>query len=149
MKLVMQRVLSASVDVNQKKISSIGRGLLVFVGLASTDTDENIDMAWFVKKCVKLRVFEDEVGKMNRSLLDMGLEILIVSQFTLCADVRSGNRPSFTTALHPEKAEKLYENFCEAVGAEIGANKVKKGQFGAEMKVSLVNDGPVTFYVEK
>ena len=143
MKLVVQRVSNAKVDVDGKTVGSIGKGFLVLCGITHTDTEKEADYL-----AGKLRVFEDENGKMNLALKDVGGELLIISQFTLYADtVSSGNRPSFIDAARPEKAEPLYEYFlkkCEEFGI-----KVQKGIFGADMKVSLLNDGPVTIILEK
>ncbi len=146
MKLVVQRVSNAKVDVDGKTVGSIGKGFLVLCGITHTDTEKEAD--YLAGKLCKLRVFEDENGKMNLALKDVGGELLIISQFTLYADtVSSGNRPSFIDAARPEKAEPLYEYFlkkCEEFGI-----KVQKGIFGADMKVSLLNDGPVTIILEK
>lgn len=146
MKLVIQRVKNASVKVDEKIVGEIEKGFLVLIGIKVGDTKQQAD--YLVKKVCNLRVFEDENGKMNLSLKDVGGELLIISQFTLYADtMSSGNRPSFIAAARPEKAEPLYEYFLEKCRQE--NIKVEKGIFGADMKVSLVNDGPVTIILEK
>lgn len=141
MKAVIQRVENASVTVGGRETGSCKNGFLVLVGAAQGDTAD--DALILAKKTVSLRVFSDSDGKMNRSIADVGGEILAVSQFTLCADVKKGNRPSFTGALEPEKAKELYEIYCKEL-EKLGVRKVATGIFGADMKVSLVNDGPVT-----
>jgi D-tyrosyl-tRNA(Tyr) deacylase len=143
-KAVVQRVKRASVVVDGKTVSSIGPGLAVLLGVAQSD--EEAQALELSRKCVELRVFEDAVGKMNLSLLDVGGEMLVVSQFTLCADTSRGRRPSFAGAAAPEKAEKLYEFFLESVRSR-GA-PVRGGVFGARMEVELVNHGPVTLWLE-
>ena len=145
MKLVVQRVNSAKVEVNGKIVGAITKGFLVLLGVTHNDTKEIAD--YLVKKLCNLRVFEDENGKMNLSLKDVNGELLIVSQFTLYADCRSGNRPSFINAAKPDIANELYEYFCEK--CKENNLKVQKGIFGADMKVSLLNDGPVTIILEK
>ena len=146
MRLVVQRVSNAKVEVDNRTTGEIEQGFLVLLGVTHTDTKETAD--FLVKKLCNLRVFEDENGKMNLSLKDVGGELLIISQFTLYADtMSSGNRPSFIAAARPEKAEPLYEYFLEKCRQE--NIKVEKGIFGADMKVSLVNDGPVTIILEK
>ena len=146
MRVVLQNVLSSSVSIDGKIISSINKGFLLLVGFTHTDNELIVDK--MVNKIVGLRVFMDEFGKTNLSLKDVGGELLIISQFTLYADsMSSGNRPSFIAAARPEKAEPLYEYFikkCEAEGIH-----VEKGIFGADMKASLINDGPVTILMEK
>lgn len=141
MKAVIQRVESAIVTVKGMETGSCKNGFLVLVGAAQGDTAE--DALILAKKTVNLRVFSDENGKMNKSIADIDGEILAVSQFTLCADVKKGNRPSFTDALEPDKAKELYEIYCGEL-KKLGVKKVATGIFGADMKVSLVNDGPVT-----
>ena len=141
MKAVIQRVESAIVTVEGRETGSCKNGFLVLVGAAQGDTAE--DALILAKKTVNLRVFSDENGKMNKSIADIDGEILAVSQFTLCADVKKGNRPSFTDALEPDKANELYEIYCGEL-KKLGVKKVATGIFGADMKVSLVNDGPVT-----
>lgn len=145
MKLVVQRVKNADVKVDGKTVGEIGKGFLVLVGITHTDTKEEAD--YLAKKLCNLRVFEDENDKMNLGLKDVGGELLIISQFTLYAITKDGNRPSFIEAARPEVAEPLYEYFlekCRGYGI-----KVEKGIFGADMKVSLLNDGPVTIIIEK
>ncbi|MBP5404570.1 MAG: D-tyrosyl-tRNA(Tyr) deacylase [Clostridia bacterium] len=140
MKLVVQRVSGATLKVEGKLISEIGKGLAVYVGIAAGDTEKQMD--YYAEKLVKLRIFEDENGKMNLSVKDIGGEILSISQFTLLADVSHGNRPGFSGAERPERANELYEYFSEKVAA-LGV-PVKKGVFGADMKITQLNDGPVT-----
>ena len=146
MKIVVQRVKNAKVEVDEKVVGKIGKGFLVLLGITHDDTKEIAD--YLVKKLCNLRVFEDENEKMNLSLKDVEGELLIVSQFTLYADCSKGNRPSFISAAKPEKAEELYNYFCEKCNKEYEL-KVEKGIFGADMKVSLLNDGPVTIIIEK
>lgn len=145
MKLVVQRVKNAKVDVDGKTVGSIEKGFLVLLGVTHTDTKETAD--YLVKKLCNLRVFEDENGKMNLSIKQIEGKLLIVSQFTLYADTTGGNRPSFIEAAKPEQANELYEYFCKKC-IEAGI-EVQKGIFGADMQVSLVNDGPVTIMLEK
>ena len=145
MKLVVQRVKNAKVEVEGKTVGSINQGFLVLLGVTHTDTKAEAD--YLVKKLCNLRVFEDENGKMNLGLKDVGGELLIVSQFTLYADCSQGNRPSFINAAKPDVANELYEYFCEKCKEQ--NIKVEKGIFGADMKVSLLNDGPVTIILEK
>lgn len=145
MKIVIQRVANAQVEVDKKVVGKIGKGFLVLVGITHEDTKENAD--YLVKKLCKLRVFTDENDKMNLSLKDVNGELLIVSQFTLYANCKDGNRPSFVEAAKPEQANELYEYFCSE--CERNDIKVEKGIFGADMKVSLLNDGPVTIIIEK
>jgi D-aminoacyl-tRNA deacylase len=137
-----QRVIESSVTVDSQLIDMIGQGLLVLLGVRQEDNDN--DAKYLAAKTVNLRVFSDENDKMNRSLLDTGYEILVVSQFTLHADTRHGNRPSFTEAAEPEKANELYQSYISELKELIGHDKVREGRFGAMMKVKLVNDGPVT-----
>ena len=145
MKLVIQRVKQASVMVEGKVVGEIEKGFLILVGVTHTDTQENAD--YLAKKLCALRIFEDENGKMNLSVKDVGGSLLIVSQFTLYANCNNGNRPSFIEAARPELAEPLYEYFCSK--CEEQNVKVQKGIFGADMKVNLLNDGPVTLILEK
>jgi len=145
MRLVIQRVGSASVTTGGELVSSIGCGLLVLVGVENGDTGEDVE--WLVGKTVRLRIFNDENGVMNRSVLDIGGDVLAVSQFTLTASTRKGNRPAYIRAAGHELAVPLYERYCEGVSAAIG-RPVGRGIFGADMKVSLVNDGPVTIIID-
>ena len=145
MKLIVQRVRSASVKVEDKTVGEIGKGLMTLVGFTHTDTPETVK--YLADRAVKLRIFEDENGKMNRSLLDVNGAMLIVSQFTLYGDTVHGRRPGFDAAAKPDLAIPLYEQFIEEVKA-FGVN-VDTGIFGAEMLVTLENDGPVTFTLEK
>ena len=145
MKLVVQRVKNAEVKVDGKVVGNIDKGFLVLLGVTHTDTKETAD--YLVKKICKLRIFEDENEKMNLSLKDVNGSLLIVSQFTLYANCTEGNRPSFVNAAKTDMANELYEYFCER--CEEQGIKVEKGIFGADMKVSLLNDGPVTIILEK
>lgn len=144
MRAVVQRAARASVDVDGERIASIGRGLLVFVGVEAGDGPEDID--YIVRKCTTLRIFEDEEGHMNDSVQDLGLEILVVSQFTLLGDVRRGRRPSFTKAGPVDKAEETFRAVTEAFRK--AHPRVFFGQFQAHMEVGLVNDGPVTILLD-
>jgi D-tyrosyl-tRNA(Tyr) deacylase len=146
MRIVLQRVKSASVAVGGERISEIGAGLLLLVGVAQGDGEAEAD--WLAEKIAGLRIFNDESGKMNLSLKDVEGEVLAVSQFTLLADTRKGKRPSFVGAAPPEEAERLFDYFCERL-REAGAGPVKTGSFGAMMDVALVNDGPVTIVLER
>jgi D-tyrosyl-tRNA(Tyr) deacylase len=145
MRCVVQRVGQASVTINGDVNGRIGRGLLLLVGIHATDTTAQVD--WMVRKCAQLRIFEDEEGKMNRSITDIGGAFLVISQFTLYGDARKGNRPSFIEAARPETAIPLYEAFIDGLRRESG-RPVETGVFGAEMKVELVNNGPVTILLE-
>jgi D-tyrosyl-tRNA(Tyr) deacylase len=140
MKIVLQRVSSASVKVDSKIVGRIEHGLLLLIGFSSTDTEESILPT--IEKIVKLRIFSDEEGKMNKSVLDVEGSMLLISQFTLYADTKKGNRPSFIEAARPEQAIPLYEFFIAEMRKRISI--VETGIFGADMKVELVNDGPVT-----
>jgi D-aminoacyl-tRNA deacylase len=144
MRAVVQRVERASVSVDGRIAGEIGRGLLVLLGVGAQDVQA--DVRWMAQKVVGLRIFEDEAGKMNRSVVDVGGGLLAVSQFTLYGDVQKGRRPSFTGAMEPVGAEARYLEFCEACRAEGVA--VQQGVFRAHMQVSLVNDGPVTILLE-
>lgn len=144
MRAVVQRVSSASVVVAGEVVGACGHGFLVLLGVAPTDTQAEAERLW--NKIRNLRVFSDADGKMNLSLVDVGGEMLVVSQFTLHADCRRGNRPSFTGAARPELAIPLYEHFCQL--AERDVKHVGRGVFGADMQVSLVNDGPVTILLD-
>ncbi|MDT7907920.1 MAG: D-aminoacyl-tRNA deacylase [Candidatus Calescibacterium sp.] len=145
MRAVVQRVLSARVLVDGKEVSSIGKGILVLLGVAKDDGEE--DISYMVKRISNLRIFEDESGKMNYSIRDIGGEVLVVSQFTLYGDVRWGNRPSFENSAPRDRAEKIYDAFCNQLSAELG-KEVKRGVFGAMMEIHLVNYGPVTIIVD-
>ena len=144
MRAVVQRVRESSVAVGPEVVGRIGRGLLVLLGVAKTDTEKECD--YLAEKIVNLRIFEDEGGRLNRSLIEVGGAMLIVSQFTLLADCRKGRRPSFTAAAEPELAARLYEHFVRQT-AKLGI-PVQTGRFQALMAVSLVNDGPVTLIIE-
>ena len=146
MKIVLQRVKNASVSVGDASISEIGPGLLLLVGVAKGDGETQAD--WLAEKVAGLRIFNDEEGKMNRSVKDTGGEVLAVSQFTLLGDTRKGKRPSFLEAAPPEEAEPLFDYFCEKLRAS-GIRSVKTGSFGAMMDVTLTNDGPVTILLER
>lgn len=141
MKAVIQRVTNASVVVEGKEIGAIENGLLILLGVAEGDSVEDADI--LARKTANLRIFEDEEGKMNKSLLDCGYSTLVISQFTLCADTKKGNRPSFIKAAKPDVAIPLYELYMEKL-VENGVQDVRHGEFGADMKVILLNDGPVT-----
>ncbi len=143
MKIVIQRVRKASVNVREKEETSIKSGLLLLVGIDETDTQETVKQA--VQKVLKFRIFEDENGKMNYSVSDMKDEILLVPNFTLSAETEKGNRPSFGKAAPPDRAEKLFNRMAALLGKEIA---VQTGIFGAHMEVELLNDGPVTFILE-
>lgn len=141
MKAVIQRVKNARVDVDEKTVGEISEGYLILVGVMDGDTEEDAEI--LAKKTANLRIFTDEDDKMNKSILDIDGEVLAVSQFTLCADVRKGNRPSFINSAAPDEANRLYEYYCSKL-LENGVSKVEKGVFGAHMEVSLLNNGPVT-----
>ena len=145
MRVVIQRVSKAKVEIAGKITGQIGQGLLIFLGIENADTQEDID--WLVHKIKNLRIFNDEQGKMNRSLLDIQGEVLIVSQFTLHAKTKKGHRPSYIHAAKPDVAVPLYEAFVNKF-KENFKQKVATGQFGAMMKVSLVNEGPVTIIID-
>ncbi len=144
MRVVIQRVKSASVMVEGERISEIRQGLLIFLGVAQEDTSDDVD--YLANKIANLRIFEDKAGRMNRSLLESGGEILVVSQFTLYGDCRKGRRPSFIAAAHPDKGIILYQEFIEAI-TKLGV-PVKTGIFQAMMDVQLINDGPVTIMLD-
>ena len=145
MRVLIQRVKEASVTVDGEVISLIHNGLLVFVGI--TDDDNREDILWLTKKIANIRLFDDENGVMNRSVIEAGGDILAVSQFTLMASTKKGNRPSYIKAAKPEISIPLYEEFCSEM--ELAVNKpIKRGVFGADMKVSLLNDGPVTIFID-
>ena len=145
MRVVVQRVMEASVVVSGTAVASISKGLLLLLGITHTDTEEDID--WLVKKISQLRIFEDASGQMNASLQEVQGELILVSQFTLFAATKKGNRPSYIKAAKPEVAEPLYEAFGEAMEKILG-KKIGRGVFGADMKVSLINDGPVTIVID-
>jgi D-tyrosyl-tRNA(Tyr) deacylase len=145
MRLVIQRVSEAKVTVDNQVTGQIGPGLLVLAGFAPADKEATL--TWMCRKLVQLRIFGDENGQMNRSVVDTGGQILVVSQFTLLADARKGNRPSYVGAAPPPIAEPLYQQFVALVAAELG-KPVPTGIFGADMRVSLVNDGPVTIVLD-
>lgn len=145
MKVVIQRVSHASVTIGGNVKSAIRKGFLVLLGIASDDTQEDID--WLVKKTVNLRVFDDENGVMNRSILDDGGDIIVVSQFTLMASTKKGNRPSWIHAAPHDISIPLYEKFCQDLSQALG-KPVGTGEFGADMKVELLNDGPVTICID-
>ena len=145
MRAVIQRVSKASVLVGNKKISSINKGLLVFLGIEINDTEK--DVLWLANKVSSLRIFSDNEGVMNKSVLDIDGEILVVSQFTLHAKTKKGNRPSYIKALKGQKAIFFYEKFLEFLISKIG-EKVFSGHFGADMQVELINDGPVTILID-
>jgi D-tyrosyl-tRNA(Tyr) deacylase len=145
MRVVVQRVASASVEVDGKVVGAIGSGLLALAGFEETDDGE--DLAWVSGKLSRLRIFDDEAGMMNRSIIDAGGEILAISQFTLFASVRKGNRPSWNRAAAPDIAHPLFERFVRQLETDLGRS-VPTGVFGAEMLVRLVNDGPVTLFID-
>ena len=145
MKAVIQRVSKSSVKIEGEKVASITNGFLILLGIINEDTQ--VDINWLSKKIVNLRVFGDENGVMNRSLLDVDGEAIVVSQFTLQASIKKGNRPSYIKAAKPDIAIPLYENFVKQLELGLG-KKVQTGQFGAEMKVELLNDGPVTIIID-
>lgn len=143
---LVQRVSKAAVEVDGEVTGAIGSGLLILLGVHRTDTGAEIE--WLARKCANLRIFPDDAGLMNRSVRDVDGEALVVSQFTLYGDAARGNRPSFIDSARPEQAEPCYEAFVEALGSHLG-KPVATGVFGAMMQVSLVNDGPVTLWVER
>lgn len=145
MKVVIQRVTRASVTIEQQLFSSINKGILILVGIQTDDTDEDIN--WLASKIVNLRIFDDENGVMNKSILESGGEILAVSQFTLMARTKKGNRPSYIDAATPAIYIPLYEKFVATLSQELH-KEVQTGQFGADMKVELTNDGPVTIIID-
>ncbi|MBY0427087.1 MAG: D-tyrosyl-tRNA(Tyr) deacylase [Cytophagales bacterium] len=143
--VVVQRVKSASVTIDQMEKSAIGPGLLILLGITHEDSQDDID--WLASKIVQLRIFSDEEGKMNKSVVDMEGEILLVSQFTLFASTKKGNRPSFVDAARPEIAVPLYNEFIRKLEGLLG-KEIKTGEFGADMQVQLINDGPVTIIID-
>lgn len=145
MRILIQRVTRASVTIDKKVKSMINNGLLILIGIEESDNGEDID--WLVKKCVNLRIFDDEQGIMNKSILENGGDVLAVSQFTLMASTKKGNRPSYIRAAKPDISVPLYEAFCHKM--EEALNKpIMTGVFGADMQVELINDGPVTIFID-
>ena len=145
MRLIIQRVSEASVTIEGNEVSKIGRGLLILLGVAADDNDE--DVLWLVKKVVNLRIFGDGKGLMNLSITDIVGSAIVVSQFTLLASTKKGNRPSFINAAKPNHATTLYQNFIARLEQESGLN-IQTGKFGEDMKVALINDGPVTIFID-
>lgn len=145
MRTVIQRVQHCSVTIDGELRSQIGNGMLVLVGIEDRDTQEDIE--WLCKKIANLRIFDDENGVMNRSVIESGGEVMVVSQFTLHASTKKGNRPSYIKASKPEFAIPMYESFCAEMGLQIG-KPVSTGEFGADMKIELLNDGPVTILID-
>ena len=145
MRTVIQREQHCSVTIDGQLKSNIGNGMLVLVGIEDRDTQEDIE--WLCKKIANLRIFDDENGVMNRSVIDTGGEVMVVSQFTLHASTKKGNRPSYIHASKPDFAIPMYESFCAEMGLQIGKN-VATGEFGADMKIELLNDGPVTILID-
>ena len=145
MRLVIQRVTSASVSIDGEIVGKIAGGLLVLVGVREGDTEA--DMKWLAQKTVNMRIFDDENGVMNKSILEAGGEILVISQFTLHASTKKGNRPSYIRAARPEISVPLYEQFCRELSLALG-KEIGTGEFGADMKVELMNDGPVTICID-
>lgn len=145
MRIVIQRTAHASVTIDGICKSAIGKGMMILIGIEETDGKEDID--WLCKKIVNLRIFDDENGVMNKSILDIEGEILVISQFTLHASTKKGNRPSYIRAAKPEIAIPLYEQFCRELSSALG-REIGTGEFGADMKVELLNDGPVTICID-
>ena len=145
MRTVIQRVKKASVTIDGMMKSSIEEGLLILLGIEDSDNEDDIE--WLTKKITNLRIFNDEDGVMNRSIIEVGGGIIVVSQFTLHAMVKKGNRPSYIKASKPDIAIPLYESFCEEMSLQLG-RQVQTGTFGADMKVELINDGPVTIWID-
>lgn len=145
MRVVIQRVSEASVTIEGQKVAQMGHGLLVLLGIEEADTNE--DVSWLTKKIVQLRIFNDENDVMNRSVTDVEGNVIVVSQFTLHALTKKGNRPSYIKAARPELAIPLYEQFCNQLSTDLG-KPVQTGVFGADMKVQLLNDGPVTIWID-
>jgi D-aminoacyl-tRNA deacylase len=146
MRVLIQRVNKASVTIENHIYSSINEGLLLFLGIEESDHINDIE--WLTRKIIQLRIFSDEAGLMNKSILEVEGHILIISQFTLFAQVKKGNRPSFVRAARPETAIPLYNKFCDSLKIFIGNDRVKTGVFGANMQVELINDGPVTIWID-
>ncbi|RHU26269.1 MULTISPECIES: D-aminoacyl-tRNA deacylase [Parabacteroides] len=145
MRTVIQRVQHCSVTIDGELKSRIGNGMLVLVGIEDRDTQEDIE--WLCKKIANLRIFDDENGVMNRSVIESGGEVMVVSQFTLHASTKKGNRPSYIKASKPDFAIPMYQTFCDEMGLQIG-KPVATGEFGADMKIELLNDGPVTILID-
>ena len=145
MRVLIQRVAEASVEINKTDHSKISKGLLVFVGIEENDT--NVDIDYLCKKIINLRIFDDSNGVMNDSVIDVKGDIMVISQFTLHASTRKGNRPSYIKAAKPDIAIPIYEQFCKQLNAESGID-IKTGEFGADMKISLINNGPVTIWID-
>lgn len=145
MRVVIQRVLEASVKVDDTEVGQIGQGLLVLLGVAEDDSEE--DLNWILNKVLGLRIFSDEKGVMNLSVLDLGAELMVVSQFTLLAATKKGNRPSYIKAAKHTLAIPMYEQFCKKASDQLG-RQVAQGVFGADMKITLINDGPVTITMD-
>ena len=145
MRVVIQRVKNASVEIRNKNHSSVGQGLLIFLGIENDDSED--DISWLCKKIIQLRIFDDKDGVMNLSVADIDGEIMVISQFTLHAKTKKGNRPSYIKAARPDIAIPLYEKFVEKLGFYL-EKEIKTGEFGALMQVSLVNDGPVTIIID-
>jgi D-tyrosyl-tRNA(Tyr) deacylase len=145
MKVVIQRVSKANVTINGVQVASIKKGLLILLGIVNEDTQEDIN--WLVRKTANLRIFNDDNNVMNNSLIDVDGDVIVVSQFTLHASTKKGSRPSYMKAAKPDVAIPLYENFVKTLESEIG-KKVQTGEFGADMKVELLNDGPVTILID-
>jgi D-tyrosyl-tRNA(Tyr) deacylase len=145
MRAVIQRVLRASVSIDHRLKSAIGEGLLVLLGIECADNQDDID--FLIKKILNLRIFDDENGIMNRSILDIGGELLCVSQFTLYASTKKGNRPSYIKAAKPDFSIPLYEKFCKDAGTALG-KEIQTGEFGADMQIELINNGPVTIILD-
>lgn len=146
MRALLQRVSQATCTVDGETVGSCGKGFLILLGVGPADNQATTELLW--NKIRKLRVFDDGAGKMNLSLEDMGGEVLVVSQFTLYANTRRGNRPSFTDAAAPELANKLYQYMCQLAELDLGADRVGRGIFAADMQISLTNDGPVTIWLD-
>ncbi|OPZ29674.1 MAG: D-tyrosyl-tRNA(Tyr) deacylase [Bacteroidetes bacterium ADurb.BinA174] len=145
MRVLIQRVSESSVVIDGKTKSSIGKGLLILLGIENSDAEEDIE--FLTKKIINLRIFDDENGVMNKSVMDIDGEIMVVSQFTLHASIKKGNRPSYIKAAKPDISIPLYKQFCETLSSIFG-KPVQTGEFGADMKVHLVNDGPVTIWID-
>ncbi len=146
MRILIQRVSRASVEIDGAEFSRIGAGMLLFVGIEEVDTDEDIE--WLTGKVARLRIFDDEAGVMNLDIMQTNGEALVISQFTLHASIRKGNRPSYIRSARPEISKPLYEKFTARLSRELGGKEIKTGIFGADMKVSLTNDGPVTIWLD-